>query len=170
MHTHIPHELCEFRAHTPSPGFAVLTCLCILWEMWMFQLYICPCCLLQLPMYMWGRNPHQVTHAHLRVPACYPHLPFVGQVKDPHVIPGEDAQPGLGRAVMPWGEFWQDQTRFWLFFYLFLSVSHSLFLPTVKKKKKEIYFNTFFHTFFHAFFFFPKSPFAIKLGNDHHLF
>lgn len=64
VHTHIPHRLCGFGAHTPSPRFAVPICIPLPWEMWMLQVYMCPCCSLQPSMYTWGRNPHQLTYAH----------------------------------------------------------------------------------------------------------
>lgn len=58
--------------------------------------------------------------------------------------PKKDSQPGLGRVVMPCKHFWQDQNRFWQFFYFCLYLTPCCYLCYI------------FNIFFKAEFFFQK--------------
>lgn len=64
------------------------------WEMWVIQLYVCPCCSLQPALPMQGRTPLR-GHGHtLGVPACCPSLAGCHFPRRPRG--GCSTQPGQG--------------------------------------------------------------------------
>lgn len=121
IHTHSPTGCVGFRHMHLSGGCSPYWHPSLPWEMQVLQCYESPRCSLPTLMLTWGRNSCEMTpgaslsatpkvaHVHLWVPAPCPHFHRCLGVS-PCTVPGEDAQGGLGRVVMPWGCFWQQQS------------------------------------------------------------